>query len=43
MSALVKPFAALWRARGYVIAGVVIYLLSFVPLPYKDADPKTLE
>src|SRR4051812_20850068 len=33
----------MWRARGYVIAGVAIYLLSFVPLPYKDADPKTLD
>jgi hypothetical protein len=43
MTSLVKPFAALWRARAYVIAGVVTYLLSFVPWPYKDADPQTLD
>lgn len=43
MSTFIKPFAAAWRARGYVIAGVGIYLLSLVPLPFKDADPKTLD
>lgn len=43
MTAFTKPFAAMWRARGYVFAGVVIYLLSFAPLPLKDADPHTLD
>ncbi len=32
-----KPFAVAWRARAYFAIGAVLWLISLIPLPFKDS------
>lgn len=36
--AMVKPFAAAWRARAYFAAALVLWLLSQIPQPFPQPD-----
>jgi hypothetical protein len=38
--AIVKPFAAAWRARAYFAIALVLWLLSQIPKPFSQPDPQ---